>query len=103
MTKAKSGISITFLPQNKNVSLSHAECSPLESAIKAGIEISHSCGGHGTCGTCLVVVEEGLQSLPERNEIEKEMAEDRGFLASERLCCQLELTQNIVLRVPRKS
>lgn len=84
----KSGIYITFLPDHPLVSVSQKDQSVLDVALRAGIEIDHTCGGHGTCGTCLVRVVEGLEKLAPRNEIELEMAEDRGFQADERLACQ---------------
>lgn len=61
----------------------------LEALLRQGIEIDHSCGGMGSCGTCRVQVTEGLGDLPSRNRVEAEMAEDRGFTDDERLSCQL--------------
>lgn len=92
-------ISIKFLPENRLVDASQEE-SILEAALRSGLEISHSCGGNGTCGTCRVWVREGLSSLPERNEVEQEMAADRGFQATERLCCQNQAVPGLVLEVP---
>jgi 2Fe-2S ferredoxin len=61
----------------------------LECALKAGIELLHSCGGMATCGTCMVIIESDLENLPPRNELESEMAQDKGFRPQERLACQL--------------
>ena len=62
----------------------------LEIAVENSVDISHSCGGMGTCGTCRIhlFVLNG-QSI-ERNEVEQEMANDRGFEVDERLSCQPE-------------
>lgn len=84
----KSGIYINFLPDHPHVPVSQIDQSVLDVALRAGIEINHTCGGYGTCGTCLVQVVEGLEKLEPRNEIESEMAEDRGFRNEERLACQ---------------
>lgn len=92
-------ISIKFLPENRLVDASQDE-SILEAALRAGLDICHSCGGHGTCGTCRVWVLEGLEGLPPRNEVEQEMAEGRGFKPQERLCCQNQPCPGLVLEVP---
>lgn len=71
----------------------------LEIALKNDIEIAHSCGGMGTCGTCRVEIQSPLDGLAERNTIEQEMATDRGFLPQERLACQLTPQNNIIAKV----
>jgi 2Fe-2S ferredoxin len=98
--KSKSTISIKFLPANQNVEVSHEE-SILEAGLREGVDIPHSCGGNGTCGTCRVWVVEGLEALPPRNEVEQEMAEDRNFRPQERLCCQNNAVTGLVLQIPR--
>ena len=62
----------------------------LDSLLAAGIPIEHSCGGNGTCTTCLVRVESWSQPAPQRNELEQERTEERNFSPNERLSCQLE-------------
>ena len=61
----------------------------LRLALKYKIPIAYSCDGCASCGTCRVIITEGVESLPERTVLEAEMAEDRGFLPEERLACQL--------------
>jgi 2Fe-2S ferredoxin len=63
----------------------------LELCLNNKIELSHSCDGMASCGTCRVIITEGVDQLPERNSLESDMAEDRGFAKEERLACQLEL------------
>lgn len=65
----------------------------LEIAVENSVEIDHSCGGMGTCGTCCSRFTFASGSIPERNEVEREMAIDRGFSNPERLCCQIECPQ----------
>ncbi len=72
----------------------------LETLLDEDFEIAHSCGGMGTCGTCRVVVTSEVDKLPPRNEVESEMAEDRGFHPSERLACQLEISSSLTIKVP---
>ncbi len=61
----------------------------LEIAVENSVEIHHSCGGMGSCGTCRIRLTAVCGSAPERSEIESEMAQDRGFEADERLSCQV--------------
>lgn len=90
---------ILFLPFEKTCKFGR-EQSVLEVALKNGIEIAHSCGGMGSCTTCRVIVEKSEEPLPERNELELEIAESRGFAPQERLSCQLEPAAGLVVRVP---
>jgi 2Fe-2S ferredoxin len=100
--KAKPTVSITFLPEEHVVEASHDDESILQAALRARVEIDHSCDGNGTCGTCLVTVESGLELLGPRDSIEQEMAEDRGFSDNERLCCQNRPQNGLILRVGHK-
>ena len=65
------------------------EESLLEVCLKNNVPIDHVCEGGASCGTCRVIVTTHVDQLPERNELELEMAEDRGFQENERLACQL--------------
>lgn len=87
--KAKSGIYISFLPDHLDVLVSQKDQSVLDVALRVGVSIDHTCGGFGTCGTCLVNIIDGCENLSPRNEIEAEMASDRKFNDCERLACQL--------------
>jgi 2Fe-2S ferredoxin len=49
--------------------------------------------------TCCVLIESDLSKLPVRNELEQEMADDRGFKNDERLACQIHVTSEMQLRV----
>ncbi|MBC86316.1 MAG: hypothetical protein CL677_03975 [Bdellovibrionaceae bacterium] len=72
----------------------------LEFAIRNQIPLNHSCGGNATCGTCRVLVTSNLEHLPERNEVEKEISEDRSFSEFERLACQLNCGPNLTVKLP---
>ena len=63
----------------------------LDIAVDNSVELPHSCGGMGTCGTCRVKLTVEGGPCPERNETETEMANERGFSENERLSCQLEI------------
>ncbi|MGA1870413.1 MAG: ASKHA domain-containing protein [bacterium] len=49
---------ITILPQNKIINSSKG-ANLLQELIEAGIHVSASCGGQGTCGKCKVIIMEG--------------------------------------------
>jgi 2Fe-2S ferredoxin len=72
----------------------------LDVALRRRVEILHSCGGMGSCGTCRIYVESDLKDLPPRSEIEEEMASDRGFSEDERLACQTHCYLGLRIRIP---
>lgn len=74
----------------------------LQVAERAHLPVPHSCGGMGTCGTCRLIVREGLELLPEPNFVEAEMIHDRGFAPEERLACQNEAIAGLVVEVPHQ-
>lgn len=90
---------IHFLPADKTCVFKNEE-SVLEVALRNGIEIAHSCGGMGSCTTCRVIVIQSDVALPERNELEQDIASMRGFRPEERLSCQLPPLPGLVVRVP---
>ncbi|MEK6774254.1 MAG: 2Fe-2S iron-sulfur cluster-binding protein [Bdellovibrionota bacterium] len=73
-------------PMARPISASHNQ-TILESLLSAAIEIDHSCGGNGTCGTCRVRVE-NIELMPGPNEIEAELRTEIPFDSNERLACQ---------------
>jgi ferredoxin len=75
----------------------------LELALSKKLPLEHSCGGMGTCGTCRVIVCSDLAQLPERNEVELEIARDRDFAPQERLACQLEAYDGLTVELPPKT
>lgn len=97
--KAKSGIYINFLPAHPHVLVSQKDECVLDVALRQGIPLNHTCGGHGTCGTCRVRVRAGLEKLGPRNEIEAEMAQDRGFTDEERLACQIPPVADLTVEI----
>lgn len=90
---------IHFLPMDKTAPIGRAE-SVLEVALRAGLDIGHSCGGMGSCTTCRVFIEAHHEPLPERGDLELEITEGRGFKENERLACQLPPSDGMVVRIP---
>lgn len=96
---SKSSISLRILPEDRIVPTSHGK-TILDAILDDGLEIDHSCGGMGTCGTCRVFIEKGLEKLAPRNEPESEIAGDRQFAENERLSCQNFAFEGMVIRKP---
>lgn len=90
---------MVFQPLEKSCEIGNAE-SVLEVALANDIEISHSCGGMGSCTTCRVLVKSSLVDLPPRNELEQDIAEMREFRPEERLACQLPPLAGLIVHVP---
>ncbi len=90
---------VLFLPSNREIEI-RGEPSLLELALKNKINLEHSCGGSGSCGTCHVFVTSKAGPLAERSDVEAAMALDRGFSTEERLACQLDPVDQMIVRVP---
>jgi 2Fe-2S ferredoxin len=93
---------LTFLPFKKTVSFT-GHPSILEVALANEIPLNHSCGGMGSCTTCLVLVKKGLDKLNSRTELEQEHANSRSFQDHERLACQTSAADGLVVVVPEDS
>ncbi len=76
------------------------EASLLANLIENNVEINNSCGGNGTCGTCLIQVIEGLHYFSEVEELEAEIKRDRGFEENERLSCQSFIKGKVTIKIP---
>jgi len=90
---------VVFNPGEKAIEIKDQR-TVLEMALSGGVELNHSCGGMGSCGTCRVEVLSPLSDLAPRTELELEMAEERGFAPEERLACQLTPKKGLSVWVP---
>lgn len=99
MESLKRAISFIFFPGKIIVNASQGQ-TILEAVSKQGLELDHSCGGMGTCGTCRVWIDSSLGVLLPRNEVESEMALERGFQSNERLACQTCAVDGVHVRRP---
>lgn len=88
-----------FLPSQTRIETEN-HASVLSVALSGAVPVEHSCGGMGSCGTCRVIVQSSLTELGPRTEIEAEMAQAREFSLNERLACQLEPYDGLVVRLP---
>ncbi len=92
--------SIVISPSQQKLEFSPGQ-SILEILLKNRVNVDHSCDGNGSCGTCRIVVKQEPLTLDPRNEIEQEMATDRNFFQNERLACQTEARDGLIIEIPR--
>jgi 2Fe-2S ferredoxin len=92
-------IMMEILPEGRIVQASQGQ-TILEALLENRIEIDHTCGGMGTCGTCRIFVQRGLEKFDPRNDIEEEIAVDRDFAENERLSCQNRAQSGLILKKP---
>ena len=45
----------------------------LKIALDHGVPMEHACGGNGFCTTCMCDIQEGMQHLTPRNDLEENM------------------------------
>jgi 2Fe-2S ferredoxin len=101
---------ITFLPMNKTVEFDPSDApfgdvgeagSILDIALENGVEIEHSCHGYAACGTCHVIVKEGMENLSDLEDEEMDMLEGTvGHTLQSRLACQAVVKGDVVVEIP---
>jgi len=75
----------------------------LDIALKAGVEIEHTCGGYASCSTCHVIVREGLESCNEESDKELDQLDNApGLTTKSRLACQCipDGSRDLVIEIP---
>ncbi len=70
----------------------------LDASLGAGIPHTHVCGGQARCSTCRVLVLDGLECCPPRNEREARIADQLNFGPELRLACQTVPTCDVTVR-----
>src|SRR4051794_1687490 len=70
----------------------------LEAALRAGLPLTHACGGRAKCSTCRVRVLSGLDGCPSRTEAERTLAERLGLDDEVRLACQVQPAGDLRVR-----
>ncbi len=73
----------------------------LEIARRAGVDLSHYCGGGCSCGTCRVVVVDGADRLTPVLGPEAMVLGDRHVRRGDRLACQARVLGPVSVQVPR--
>lgn len=88
---------LTFKPSDVTVEVRDGE-NLLRAAMGAGMLLTASCGGDGTCGKCRLVVESGdVRSYPSARLDEEHVSQ--GYV----LGCQAEVMGDSVVRIPPES
>jgi ferredoxin len=64
------------------------ELSLLSAASKGEVTLTHRCGGHARCGTCVVTVEHGMEQLSEVGTAESRILKILKARKDQRLACQ---------------
>lgn len=88
---------IHFSPDNLDVIVTEGE-NLLQAALSAGVRLTASCGGNGTCGTCKLVIEEGQVETKRTTKIS-----DAEFKRGVRQACQSRVITDLAVSVPVES
>lgn len=75
------------------------ELNLLGAATKAELPLTHRCGGHARCGTCLVTVETGLEQLSPVGAAEARILKVLKAGPEQRLACQAWAKADVGCRV----
>jgi len=92
---------VTFTGHHEITLEVEQEQSLLLVAKRAGVPLTHRCGGHARCGTCRVRVVEGGEHLTERGETETRILDILKADPDERLACQSWVRGDVTIRVER--
>lgn len=71
--------------------------------LQAGVAVPHACEFSGACATCHVIVEEGLDSLSEMDDLESDRLDNAwGVTEKSRLSCRAYIgKEDLVIRIPK--
>lgn len=92
--------SIRFRPADQAVDLIDGE-NLLECARRAAVPLSSSCGGSGTCRSCMIRIVDGR--LPAPSAADRRIFSDKSLTAGWRRACQVWPRYGCTVRVPKKS
>lgn len=81
---------VTFIELEREIDIPSGQ-TILQGAMAQGITFGFVCGGNAACGTCLVKIVEGLDSLGKRNSKEDFLAKAMMLEPDFRLGCQTEV------------
>jgi ferredoxin len=71
----------------------------LAAAAQGQVPLTHSCGGHARCGTCLVAVEQGEEHLSPMGPVEARVLQVLRAGPGHRLSCQAWAEGDVVCRI----
>ena len=74
----------------------------LDIALRHGVHIEHACGGVAVCGTCHVLVTEGLGNLSPPSDEELDLLDAvPGAKLNSRLACQAVVAGDVTVTAPQ--
>jgi adenylate cyclase len=79
---------VSFEGKTQGATELERELSLLACATKAGAELTHRCGGHARCGTCLVTITAGADRLTPAGLSEQRILKILKATPDQRLACQ---------------
>lgn len=92
---------IFFKPKGKKTTVEEGK-TLLEAAVEMGLSIQHKCGGNSTCGTCRVIVEEGMENLSPLNDRETALLDEAKIAKNYRLACQSKVHGPVTAQIPSR-
>jgi len=75
------------------------EVSLLASASTGSVPLTHLCGGHARCGTCLLTIEAGAEQLSPVGAAEARILKVRKADPDQRLGCQAWAHGDVTVRI----
>jgi adenylate cyclase len=97
LNQTERNIRLTFLPDARDVEASSGE-TILQTALRAGIKLTHAYGSNARCSTCRTAILEGLENCSPRTEAEEKIASHLQFKPRIRLACQTCVTGHATVR-----
>ncbi len=101
VTFLPAGVTVKYDPDTWETGTHGLPGSVLDVALGGGIEIEHACGGVGVCGTCHVVVTDGMGNLAEADDDEMDHVDMvPGNTLNSRLACRAVVGGDVTVEVP---
>lgn len=71
----------------------------LTAAAQGKASLTHRCGGHARCGTCLVTIEQGQEALAPVGPAESRVLNILKAAPEQRLACQAQAQGDVCCRI----
>ena len=88
---------------NKSISYNDTNQTILSVLHENNIDWMHSCGAKGRCTTCKMIVHNGLAEMNTESNFEKQYRSIGQLQPNERLTCQTQATEDLIISVPESS
>ncbi|MFO7796101.1 MAG: ASKHA domain-containing protein [Promethearchaeati archaeon] len=102
MKRENMDIIIDFEPISRRVTLKSYEKTLFEILTEINIKIKSLCGGLGTCGKCIIRIQEGNEYLNALTEAEKKFLTNDQIKNGSRLACQTKIDSKYVSELIHK-